>query len=352
MKTLIIPMAGKSSRFPNLRPKWMLTHPLTSFFMCVEAIKGINLDFFDRVVFTCLEEHQDKYQFEWGLFEQLKSVGIREKSEIFYLKNQTASQSESVCQTINELSIDGYVYIKDSDGYFEVDIIDTKNVITYDDLNQHDEINARSKSYISLDSNSIVTNIVEKKVISSNFSVGGYGFEDAKSFVSNYEKIKDLPGECYVSNVIYEMMLTGHYFVALNSYNFIDWGTLSTWSRYTKKFQTIFCDIDGVLIKNSSAYLPPYIGTAETLSKNVEKINELYSSGFAYIVLTTSRPLMFENETLKELSEKGINFHKIIMGLPHTKRVLVNDFSGTNSYPSSLAINIARNSDTLGEYLI
>ena len=24
---LIIPMAGKSSRFPNMRPKWMLTHP-------------------------------------------------------------------------------------------------------------------------------------------------------------------------------------------------------------------------------------------------------------------------------------------------------------------------------------
>ncbi len=27
MSTLIIPCAGQSSRYPNLRPKWMLTHP-------------------------------------------------------------------------------------------------------------------------------------------------------------------------------------------------------------------------------------------------------------------------------------------------------------------------------------
>ena len=27
MSTLIIPCAGRSSRYPNLRPKWLLTHP-------------------------------------------------------------------------------------------------------------------------------------------------------------------------------------------------------------------------------------------------------------------------------------------------------------------------------------
>ena len=26
-KTLLIPAAGKSSRFPNMKPKWLLTHP-------------------------------------------------------------------------------------------------------------------------------------------------------------------------------------------------------------------------------------------------------------------------------------------------------------------------------------
>lgn len=52
MKNLIIPMGGKSSRFPNLRPKWMLTHPMSGDLMCVESIKGLNLYFFDKIYFT------------------------------------------------------------------------------------------------------------------------------------------------------------------------------------------------------------------------------------------------------------------------------------------------------------
>ena len=35
------------------------------------------------------------------------------------------------------------------------------------------------------------------------------------------------------------------------------------------------------------------------------------------------------------------------MNLPHGRRILVNDFSNTNPYPSALAINIERNSQEL-----
>ena len=55
-------MGGKSSRFPEMRPKWMLTHPSSGSFMCIESIKGINLDFFDNVFFVILKEHDEKYQ--------------------------------------------------------------------------------------------------------------------------------------------------------------------------------------------------------------------------------------------------------------------------------------------------
>jgi hypothetical protein len=46
MKNLIIPMAGKSSRFPNMKPKWMLTHPMKNRFMGIESILGLNLRIF------------------------------------------------------------------------------------------------------------------------------------------------------------------------------------------------------------------------------------------------------------------------------------------------------------------
>lgn len=38
---LIIPAAGKSSRFPGVRPKWMLVHPNGNL-MLIEAIRGLN----------------------------------------------------------------------------------------------------------------------------------------------------------------------------------------------------------------------------------------------------------------------------------------------------------------------
>ena len=60
MRTLLVPMAGRSSRFPDLRPKWQLTHPMTNRFMVTEAILGLNLDCFDNIYFICLQEQEDK----------------------------------------------------------------------------------------------------------------------------------------------------------------------------------------------------------------------------------------------------------------------------------------------------
>ena len=54
-------MAGQSSRFPNSRPKWMLSHPVSKTYMVLESISGINLDFFDKIIFVVLKEQIEKY---------------------------------------------------------------------------------------------------------------------------------------------------------------------------------------------------------------------------------------------------------------------------------------------------
>ena len=46
----------------------------------------------------------------------------------------------------------------------------------------------------------------------------------------------------------------------------------------------------------------------------------------------------------------NIRTHNIIMGLPHSQRVLVNDFADSNPFPSCVAINIPRNSENLEKY--
>ena len=351
MKTLLVPMAGRSSRFPGTRPKWMLTHPKNNRLMVSEAISGLNLDFFDKIKFICLEEHQEKYQFFHGFMDELEELGLGDKSSVIFLEKSTSSQSETVYQAIKQDEIEGFIFIKDSDGYYECELTSTNNQVAFFDLNDMDNINARSKSYITVDDFGFVTNIVEKKVISSTFSTGGYGFNCAKQFCDTFETIRDMPGECYISHVIFEMMLDGQPFSSLKTSNFKDWGTKDVWMEYKKTYKTLFSDIDGTLITNSSLHFPPYIGDGEPIQENIDYLNLLYDEGRTYIVLTTSRPEKTRQITVNELELKGVKYHQLVMGLPHSQRIVINDFAASNPYPACGSINLPRNNNNLREFL-
>ena len=343
-------MAGRSSRFPNMRPKWMLTHPMTNRFMVTESILGLNLDFFDNIWFICLQEHEDKYQFMKGLVSELDEVGLRAKSNIVLLPEQTDSQSETVYTFLSGQELEGFVFIKDSDGFYRCDV-EERNQVAYFDLNDMDDINARTKSYIELDVNNVITNIVEKKVVSSTFSSGGYGFADAKEFCKTFEKLQDMDGECYISHIIFEMMLSGSIFYGTKTTDFKDWGTLDAWNKYKSQYKCLFVDIDGTLVTNSSIHFPPYVGSGDPLEDNIELLDDLHQQGKVKVILTTSRPERLRQLTLMELQTKGIPYDELIMGLPHCQRVVINDFARSNPYPSCSAINIPRNQNNLKEFL-
>jgi len=333
-----------------MRPKWMLTHPMTNRFMVTESILGLNLDFFDNIWFICLQEHEDKYQFMKGLVSELDEVGLRAKSNIVLLPEQTDSQSETVYTFLSGQELEGFVFIKDSDGFYRCDV-EERNQVAYFDLNDMDDINARTKSYIELDVNNVITNIVEKKVVSSTFSSGGYGFADAKEFCKTFEKLQDMDGECYISHIIFEMMLSGSTFYGTKTTDFKDWGTLDAWNKYKSQYKCLFVDIDGTLVTNSSIHFPPYVGSGDPLEDNIELLDDLHQQGKVKIVLTTSRPERLRQLTLMELQTKGIPYDELIMGLPHCQRVVINDFARSNPYPSCSAINIPRNQNNLKEFL-
>ena len=329
----------------------MLSHPMTHRMMVTEAISGLNLDFFDHIYFICLQQHEDKYQFMKGFVSELDDAGLREKSNIVLLPEQTDSQSETVYTFLSGYDLDGFIFIKDSDGFYRCDV-EERNQVAYFDLNDMDDINARTKSYVDLDVNDVVTNIVEKKVISSTFSSGGYGFADAKEFCKTFEKLQDMDGECYISHIIFEMMLSGSTFYGTKTTDFKDWGTLDAWNKYKSQYKCLFVDIDGTLITNSSHHFPPYVGSGEPIENNIDFLAELHEQGKTKIVLTTSRPDKFRQLTIMELQTKGIPFDELVMGLPHCQRVIINDFARSNPYPSCKAINIPRNTDDLMEYFL
>lgn len=327
----------------------MLSHPMSHRMMVTEAISGLNLDFFDNIYFICLQQHEDKYSFMKGFVAELDDAGLRAKSNIVLLPEQTDSQSETVYTFLSGYDLDGFIFIKDSDGFYRCDV-EERNQVAYFDLNDMDDINARTKSYVDLDVNDVVTNIVEKKVISSTFSSGGYGFADAKEFCKTFEKLQDMDGECYISHIIFEMMLSGSTFYGTKTTDFKDWGTLDAWNKYKSQYKCLFVDIDGTLITNSSHHFPPYIGSGEPIENNIDFLAELHEQGKTKIILTTSRPEKYRQLTVMELQTKGVPYDELVMSLPHCQRVIINDFARSNPYPSCKAINIPRNTDDLKEY--
>lgn len=341
-------MAGRSSRFPNLRPKWMLTHP-SGRFMAIEAVSSLDLESFSKIYFVCLQEHQDKYSFTKGFVEELEDLGIERRSEIVLLSESTCDQPETVKLAIEQANISGPIFIKDSDNHFSV-TCEGGNHVCYYDLNDSGLVKPSNKSYLTVDKSGYISNIVEKSVISSFYCVGGYGFRCAKLFLKTLESLSK-NNDRYISDVIYKQILDGEKFEGKKVEQYLDWGTVEDWDRFKRKYASLFVDIDGTLVKNSSSHFPPYIGNTDSLEENIRIIKELYKSGKFQVVLTTSRPEKYRNVTMKQMEKEGIPFDYLIMGLYHSKRIIINDYSKSNPYKSCDAINLRRDSGELSEML-
>lgn len=343
---LILPVAGQSSRYPGLRPKWLLTHPNGNL-MIAEAIKGISPEYFEEIIIVCLEDHFNKYKIGNVLEKQFNKLAFHNVS-IEVIKS-SESQPHTVYQAIVNRKIKGSILIKDSDNYFHYNPIQG-NCICYASLEEFKRVDASSKSYVQLDEKGIVNNIVEKRVISNVFCVGGYGFLKADDFIVHYEKISNIPN-LYISHVIQSMLISGHIFQGNPVKDFLDWGTLHDWNLYRNRYSTLFIDLDGTIVENSAEFFEPYWALSNPIPENVQVINRLYNSGYAQVIVTTSRSEEYSEKTLKQLDKIGLKYHKVIFGILHAKRIVINDYSKSNPYRTCEAINLRRNSTELTDML-
>lgn len=342
MFTLILPVAGKSSRFPDMRPKWLLTMP-DGKLMLEKSVEGLDLSIFTRVVIVCLKEHLSKYTSKDNVIKSFENAtGI--SPDIAILDEATSSQSETIYKAIETAKITGAIFIKDCDNVFTC-TPEPQNRVATIDLNSVELIDAKNKSYVEVDSLGIISNIVEKQVISNQFCCGGYSFQDSSDFIKSYNSIKS-DDEVYISHIIYKMLLDNHEFKIASACKYLDWGTLREYRHYCKQHITIFCDVDGVLLKNGSKFSENGWKT-KGLEKNLRKIASLQKKGFLYLVLTSSRPESEIEYTENELTKFNVKVDRYLFGLPHTRRYLINDFSPTNPYPSAVSINIERDSEIL-----
>ena len=115
------------------------------------------------------------------------------------------------------------------------------------------------------------------------------------------------------------------------------------------KSKTIFCDLDGTLVKHSNPIEvqdPNF--DLEVLPGTHEKLCEWDSKGY-HLVITTGRKHSAREATIKQMQRAGINYDQLIMGFVGGDRILINDRKPNSDRDTAYAINLERNKGLLDE---
>ena len=61
------------------------------------------------------------------------------------------------------------------------------------------------------------------------------------------------------------------------------------------------------------------------MENNVAHLKKLHERGRTQVKLTTTRPESFRDVTEKQLKDAGIPYDKLVLGIWHGQRVVIND---------------------------
>ena len=337
-----MPCAGLSTRFPNMRPKYLLSD-YNNRLMIENAAKNFIGKY--NITIAILKQHNEMFNAENKLRE-----AFGDKVNIVVLDEPTSGPADTVYQTIMKakyfFTSVSPMLIKDCDGFYDTDLVDG-NAIYVSKLSKNPDIrNAPAKSYTITNEQGIITSVVEKQIVSNSFCVGGYQFASIGEYVDTFEKLKDnATSEIFVSNIIDYMISNGKVFNEKEVENFIDVGTADDWFKFNNK-PTYFCDIDGTIVKTKDFHDDPY----EPIQKNVDALLKEQARG-CKLVFVTARKKRYEEYTNKILTEMGFVNYVLVMETNHSRRVLINDYANSNPFPSAVALNLKRDSDDLGDMI-
>ena len=200
-KILIIPAAAYTEINEQFIPEIFKIND-TGRMNIISNMIDLPLSDFDTIYIVVNQRIDEIYNIENMLNVQLKNEEFADKTHIVVVKN-TRNVVDTVLQTIAQIPYSKFgVFIKDADASFNITELNNENTVYTYKLEDVKEINPSSKSYVSTTSDDVVLNIIEKRVISSEFCVGGYYFNDIKKFIGLCECVREYD-KLYLSNVIY-----------------------------------------------------------------------------------------------------------------------------------------------------
>jgi dTDP-glucose pyrophosphorylase len=234
-----------------------------------------------------------------------------------------------------------------------IDFIKNKNidgcVVTYSSNNP-------KNSFCQVDSNNDIIQIVEKNSISNIALIGLHYWRKGKYFVDSAQLLmKDLidsPKEPYVSETYNYLIKSGLKIKPYHFHNneYVALGTpedLTIYQGRLKEYsvdkpKTIFCDIDGTILKHVHKFSDISMESQPVLQGVIKKFNE-WDSQCHRIILCTARKESAREITERQLKNIGIAWDQLVMGCTNGDRLLINDKLSKKSKDRALGINVITN---------
>lgn len=211
MLNIVVPMAGAGSRFASAGykdPKPLI--PVRGVPMIKLVIDNLRPAFDHRFIFVCQRAHVEQY----GLVEKLTNWAPG--CVIVRLDGLTDGAACTVLAARDYIEMGEPLMIANSDQYVDVDI---NSYLAEIDKNKLDGLimtmsaNDPKWSFVGMSEEGLVTNVVEKQVISNEATVGIYNFRRGGDFLraadSMIEKELRVNNEYYVAPVYNELIAQG-----------------------------------------------------------------------------------------------------------------------------------------------
>lgn len=307
MNTLIVPCLGR--KIINGIPQYLHRHPAGKL-LIERSIEGVFSEDYDKVYIILLKEDIETYHANTVIYEELNNYPL----EILTLDKMTKGPAETVYSAIKKAGIFGSVVVKDADNFLITEKVPQGNFVAGLDLNtwERDVHNLRNKSFLIVNEQGNLLDIIEKQVRSDVISLGLYGFKRAEDFVKAYEHLNDESypiSRLYISHIIsYLIGYSGRVFHYVPAIEYENWGNERLWKDMQRDYTMYFIDLDNILANG---------GILSENNKN--KLLALQSRGASFIGYTVEDE-DYKISALKVLQEAGLKFIKIVYGCPYSER--------------------------------
>lgn len=303
MRTLIVPCAG--SRMIDNLPLFLNLYP-DSHLLALKTIEGVYPENYDKIIFTVLKDTDEKYD-ACKIIE--KANCGRYNIEFVVLDEPTSGPAETVYRTIIEAGICGEFAVRDSHAFLSVKKDYVGNFVAGLDLTKFEKTidNLRSKSFIRINEQGQILDVVEKHFCSDVISAGFYGFKSVDDYKNAYEHLCDKNygiEKLYLSHIIsYLIGYSQRVFHRAKVTDFEDWSTSSAWQKVQKQNSLCLLDLD-------------LIGLDTDIKEKLVKLSKV---GMSFIVYSC------KDVVLAEVDVSGINIAAIVTNCPNTiSKVIIN----------------------------